>query len=212
MVNPLPAYAELKDVASRDFLIGAFFPWIFVIVADVAIYELFVPDGVSLVDRFLSLEENDQLYAAIAIVIGLAGLAAASDFLADGIMGWYRRQSWTRERSGKAEWHENSSFEQQFARMEVKLTSEQTGILMPRINASQAAIKRSGIFIIGFGLSIIFNTGEMSVYQPDPLVSAWLLLTLWTFMAVPLFLIHKQFKQLCDYDKLLIAWADEFDG
>ena len=49
------------------------------------------------------------------------------------------------------------------------------------------------------------DTSQMSVYQPDPLVSAWLLLTLWTFMAVPLFLIHKQFKLLCDYDGLLIA-------
>ena len=66
VINPLPAYKELKDVASREFLIGAFFPWIFVIVADLAIYEVFVPDGVSLVDEFLALDDNDQLYAAIA--------------------------------------------------------------------------------------------------------------------------------------------------
>lgn len=205
VINPLPAYKELKDVASREFLIGAFFPWIFVIVADLTIYEVFVPDGVSLVDDFLALDDNDQLYAAVAILIGIAGLAAASDFVAEQITGWYRQQSW-RQQDGAG--RDPIEFESDFLRVQAEIDGERAAVINSRIDAIRSDIKRSGIFIIGFGLSIILYGWELR-YQPAPFVSASLLFALWLLMTVPFFLINRQFRLLCQYDALLHRWAEE---
>jgi hypothetical protein len=217
VVNPLPAYDRLKEIASHGFLVGAFFPWVFVLIVDGTIYEFFIPDGVSLVDRFLALEESDQLYAAIALVIGLAGLAAASDLLANEITEWYRRQSWrrqevkelaTRGESGSGSglgWLDKLEFEQRFAWLETQLDERIAEVLLMRVDAAQSAIKRSAIFIIGFGLSIVYNTIQFLKFQPDHMLSFYVLLTLWFFLVGPLFLIHRQFKTLLHYDQLIFA-------
>jgi hypothetical protein len=219
VVNPLPAYDRLKEIASHGFLVGAFFPWVFVLIVDGTIYELFIPDGVSLVDRFLALEESDQLYAAIALVIGLAGLAAASDLLANEITEWYRRQSWrrqeakelaTRDKSGSGlRWLEKLEFEQRFAWLETQLDERIADVLLTRVDAAQSAIKRSAIFIIGFGLSIVYNTVQFLKFQPDHMLSFYVLLTLWFFLVGPLFLIHRQFQTLLHYDQLIFASISE---
>jgi hypothetical protein len=214
VANLFSAYDKLREVASHGFLMGAFFPWVFVLTVDVTIYELFIPDGNSLADRFLALDENDQVYAAIALVIGLAGLAAASDMLADDITARYRRRFWKESDATNLlkqavskigiEWPKNLGFEQHYAWFETQLDERMANLLLMRVAAAQSAIKRSAILIIGFGFSILYNSIQLYKFQFDHMKSFWVLLILWIFMVIPLLLIYRQIQTLILYDELIV--------
>src|SRR5437899_1692082 len=59
------SYDRLDKSASPGFVVRAFFPWVFVVLLNLIIYETLIPDGRSLLDWFSNLRENIQVYAAL---------------------------------------------------------------------------------------------------------------------------------------------------
>jgi hypothetical protein len=207
----LEAYDKFAKSASEGFILRAVFPWIFVIFLNVVIYETLIPDGRSLIDRFAVLHENLQIYAALAIVTAVAGIAGVSDSIADLFIDRQRLHHW--QTTGKTTTNSDTTpeFDVEFLRHLINSrTSGQndtpataSAIVLPAIDKAKTAAHRSAILVIGFGLSIWVSAIELGRYQESLRISAAVIFSLWILMVGSYFLTLRQIKILAELDRIL---------
>ena len=222
------AYGKIEESAPEGFVINAFFPWVFVLFIHIVIYELWIPDGNSLADRFLTLEENDQLYVAIGVAVGLAGLAAATDLIAreilmilrskflgrhfhDGINDFCDRKGLSSTRS-KNLGDVLSIIEIELVSPEphpnflegpswkIEVMANRGGALLQKITERRRAVRRNLVFIIGLTAALLYDATELGRYQPDIGLAAIILITLWLAVTIPTMALMGQLRSLAQLD------------
>jgi hypothetical protein len=199
----LEAYDRLANSAPQGFIFRAVFPWIFVIVLNVAIYETLIPDGRSLIDRFAMLHDNLQIYAALAIVTAVAAIAGVSDGIVDLLVNPYRLQRWLKNAAPARE------FEVSFLKLLFRASANDPTNLKPSIlllaaiDRVETAVHRSANLVMGFAASIVVNTVELARYQDDLPVSCWVVIVLWILMLGSFLLTIRQIETLAGLDSLL---------
>jgi hypothetical protein len=205
----LEAYDRLANSAPQGFIFRAVFPWIFVIVLNVAIYETLIPDGRSLIDRFAMLHDNLQIYAALAIVTAVAAVAGISDGIVDQLVNPYRLQRWLNTDEQVADPGATKDFEVEFLRRMIRAeesddkNSKSSAPVLTAIDRAKTTVHRSANLVLGFGASIVVSTIELAQYQENLLTSMGVIAALWILMAGSFFLALRQMKTLAGLDSII---------
>jgi len=175
-----------------DFLLRAFFPWVFVILLNVAIYEIWIPDGGSLTEWLTKLNEHVQLYTAIAIVLSIAAIAAVSDGLVELAISPFRRASIrdlaTATMTGAPLPAKAGPLsprnEQERPSGGNRLAEGGLELMLSKIAIAEIGIHRSGNLVVGMGVSIWLNALELVQYQRSLSIRLAIVCSLAAVMAI----------------------------
>jgi hypothetical protein len=203
------SYDRIDRSTSPGFIVRAFFPWVFVVLINVIIYETAVPDGWSLVQWFAKLNENLQVYSALTIVMSIAALAAVSDGVVDQVVRPYRLENLKALALPDLTEGDDQQFDAAFLNIVKRLDEKYAARILDKIDEARTAVHRSVILGIAFGASIALNTYLLARYQPNMLLSFLIIAVLWVAMAGTFYLASYQIKVVTTLDKLLVKWAQE---
>ena len=204
------SYDRVDKSTSPGFIVRAFFPWVFVVLINVIIYENAVPDGWSLIGWFAELDENLQAYSALTIVMSVAALAAVSDGVVDQLIRPYRLQTLKKTQTAAPPPSDGDlQFDAAFLNIVRTLDQKYAALIVDKIDEARTAVHRSAILGLGFGASIALNTYFLARYQPRIAISFFVIVVLWILMVGTLYLASHQIKVITTLDRLLVKWGEE---
>ena len=202
-------FDRLTKAATPGFIVAAFFPWVFVALLNIVIYESLVPDGRSLIGWFADLPEHLQVYVALASVMALAAVAAVSDGIVDQFIRPHRLRQYPGEKRRRRRARAAQQFDAVFLSTVSQLNEEKVALVLVKIEEARLAVHRSAILVIGIGISIALSTVELARYQPSATASLAVVVSLWIVMAGALLLAMRQVRAVTALDRLLVDWAGE---
>jgi 2',3'-cyclic-nucleotide 2'-phosphodiesterase (5'-nucleotidase family) len=182
------------ESTSPDFLIRAFFPWVFVILLNILIYEIWIPDGGSFTGWLAKLNEHVQLYAAIAIILSIAAIATISDGVVELAISWLRRPIVGENApqptidASQPPADAPSSQNEQTAAGGLKLK-------LAEIAIAETGAHRSGNLALGMGVSIWLNAFELVQYQPSLWIRVAIVSSLVAVMAISMWVAGVQLNR-----------------
>ena len=207
-------YDRLSKSASQGFILRAFLPWVFVIVVNIAIYELWIPDGRSVIDWLARLPEHLQIYTALAIVIAIAAVAGVSDGIVDLSVSPYRltRLNWAKQSTSTNRTNSSKKSDPFICAFLTRIADAKglhdagikpVTLLLAKIEEAETAVHRNAILVIGFGISIWLNTIWLARYQPNLWTSVWVIVSLQVMMAIAWAVAWLQMRKVTALDSLV---------
>ncbi len=227
MSRTIDVYDRFDRSTTPGFVVRAFFPWVFVVLMNLAIYETLVPDGRSVISWFSELEIEDlQLYAALFVIVGLAAVAAVSDGIVEMLirphrfaglcrrLGSYRGKNKALIKSLRKTLEDDrvspgARFDTACLQLLRGMDPQSIELVTGKIEEARTATHLSAILVIGFATSIVLTAVEFFRFQSNILVAAGVIFALWVLMIAALLLARRQLEHITALDGALIDWASE---
>jgi 2',3'-cyclic-nucleotide 2'-phosphodiesterase (5'-nucleotidase family) len=197
----LHRYERITKLISDTFLFRAVLPWTFVILLDLGIYELFIPDGRSPISSFFQLHEDHQPYVLFGLAAWIGAVALFFDSVADRIVDWRRAAAETI----RVGWSEDQlSFGLKSWWAETKLRpGEVAEALKAKIGATRTSTLRNANLAAGLAISLLLATLGLRAYQENVLVSSTIVSAIWALMAGSFYLAWRELANLIALDRLV---------